>query len=161
MGVYLPSSDCPIDVYREYIEELESTIAMLQKFGPTNAHLRAPSTVDDNAQGEMVESMCQHLDLYPVSLSKLNSGPDYTYFSGNRYTTVDYCLREDFENWQRMWCRQATSRTPQVWGSHSSPMVTTHNNHPARGHSPMFEARDNSPHYSRGTVVTPTIVELL
>ena len=26
VGVYLPSSDCPIDVYSEYIEELESTI---------------------------------------------------------------------------------------------------------------------------------------
>ena len=35
VGVYLHSSYCPIDVYREYIEELESTIAMLQNFGPT------------------------------------------------------------------------------------------------------------------------------
>ena len=89
IGVYLPTSDNSIDVYREYITELENVVSTLQAYGPTiimgdfNAHLKGTSMSSTNVQGQLVEDLCYHLDLYPVSLSELSSGPGYTYFSGN------------------------------------------------------------------------------
>ena len=98
VGVYLPSLENPIDVYREYITELENFVSTLQAYGPTliigdfNAHLNETLMCSTNVQGQLVEDLCCHLDLYPVSLSELSSGPGYTYFCGNHYTTVDYFL---------------------------------------------------------------------
>ena len=57
--------------------------------GDFNAHL---SGDNKNGQGQLVESMCAYLDLYPVSLSELHSGPEYTFYGGNHHTTVDYFL---------------------------------------------------------------------
>lgn len=34
VGVYLPTTDSPLDVYSEYLIELEKTVAMLQSQGP-------------------------------------------------------------------------------------------------------------------------------
>ena len=83
VGVYMPTTDYPVDIYMEYITELENILSTLQAYGPTvvmgdfNAHLAVSSR---NGRGQLVENMCSHLDMYPVSLSELHSGPDYTFF---------------------------------------------------------------------------------
>ncbi len=102
IAVYLPTSDTPLETHSEYLFELENAVAALQSQGPVlilgdfNAHLGSCNSdggsEDMNPQGQLLREMMSRNDLFPVSLSQLASGPSYTFFSGDKRTTVDYCL---------------------------------------------------------------------
>ena len=79
--VYLLTSDCPTDQYKEYLTELENAISTVQLDGLVvvmedfNAHLGHPG---ENTHGQLVIYLCCLSNLYPVSLSQIASGPMYT-----------------------------------------------------------------------------------
>lgn len=102
IGVYLPTTDCLLDVYREYLIELESSISTLQSDGPVlvvgdfNAHLGTlggtRGTGPSNAQGQLLMDLMCRTNLYATSLSDVATGPQYTFFNKDYHTVVDYCL---------------------------------------------------------------------
>ena len=49
---------------------------------------RGSSTV--NTQGLMVGELLNRCELHAISLGRIASGPDYTYHSGDKFTTIDY-----------------------------------------------------------------------
>ena len=102
ISVYLPSSEYPLDVYKEHLLELENTISALQSDGPVlvtgdfNAHLGnmgGPRGIGDmNTQGQLLFDLISRTELFVASLCHTSSGPSYTFFNGEHHTTVDYCL---------------------------------------------------------------------
>ena len=102
VSVYLPTSDYPLEVYREYLNELESVILALQcdglvlVTGDFNAHFGSrggPRGVGDmNVHGQLLFDLMRHTDLFAASLCQISCSSSYTYFSGGHCTTVDYCL---------------------------------------------------------------------
>ena len=97
--MYLPTTDCSCDIYKEYLIELENTISALQSDGPVvvmgdfNAHLGIGGGIrglgDINVQGQMLMDLICRTEMYAVSLSQIASVPSYTFFSGDHRTTVD------------------------------------------------------------------------
>ena len=73
-GVYLPSSDHPLETFREYLSDLEGMISSLQRNGPIiiagdfNAHLGRDSGPwvcgDKNAQGTLLQEFIHRASLY-------------------------------------------------------------------------------------------------
>ena len=47
-----------------------------------------------NSQGLIVKEWADRYNLHPVSISEISSGPGYTYFSGEKRTTVDYIFSD-------------------------------------------------------------------
>ena len=64
--------------------------------GDFNAHLKYTDHTGEiagiNPPGLCLEKFIDNLDLYPVSLTSLCTGPAYTYHSGDQFTTIDYVL---------------------------------------------------------------------
>ena len=98
VGVYFSTTDSPLDVYKEYLQELENVVHALQYSGPVlivgdfNAHIDLTHSncaqCQTNSQGHLTE-MIDHTGNY--------AGPTYTYFGGGgRNTTVDFCF---FDCW--------------------------------------------------------------
>ena len=104
IGAYLPCADLGGDYYRDTLVELESVISGSANLGPVviagdfNAHLshmwgpRAPDTA--NSQGVLLGELLNRCDLYAASLSNTACGPEYTFHSGDRFTTIDYILTD-------------------------------------------------------------------
>lgn len=100
ISVYLSTTECPVDMYNEYLLELENAVHALQTDGPVlimgdfNAHISnlhyGHGNCESNLHGYLLMNVMKH------TLCELNSGPDFTYFSGGRRTTVVYCL---LNNW--------------------------------------------------------------
>ena len=93
---YLPSSDHSIDEFNKYVIDLVSVISSLESYGPLiivgdlYAHLNAPTNQQSNI---LLESFSDcNLELFIASSSCIAKGPGYTFFSGDRKTTVDYIL---------------------------------------------------------------------
>ena len=101
MGVYLPTSNTPLNLYKEYLQELENVVYALQTDDPVlvmgdfNAHIGQSYSdrVDGqtNTQGQLLDLMSR-TGYYAVSFSHLTRGHTSTFFSGSRSTTVDYCF---------------------------------------------------------------------
>ena len=104
IGVYLPSSDHPLELFREYLSDLEGMISSFQRNGPVvitgdfNAHLGKDSGPrvcgDKNAQGILLQELINRASLYPISVSSLATGPLHTYSHAGNFTTVNYYLTE-------------------------------------------------------------------
>jgi len=105
IGVYLPTTECPVDTYKEYLQELENVVHALQTDGPVlimgdfSAHISnlhyACGNCESKLHGDLLMNVMTCTDHCAVSLCELTSGP-YFYFSGGRRTTVDFCL---LDNW--------------------------------------------------------------
>ena len=102
IGVYLPTADNPLNVYKEYLQELENVVYALRTSGPVliigdfNAHIgRAHSNraqCQTNSQGRLLMDMIDRTGHYAASLSDLATGPTHTFSGGGRNTTVDFCF---------------------------------------------------------------------
>ena len=104
IGVYLPCADLGLDYYRDTLIELEKVVSDSANLGPVviagdfNAHLgrmwgpRTPDTA--NSQGVLLGEMLNRCDLYAASLSSTVCGPEHTFHSGDRFTTIDYILTD-------------------------------------------------------------------
>ena len=105
INVYLPTSDYPLDIFKEYLHELENTISALQSDGPVmvledfNAHLGSlggqRGIGEANPQGKLLLDLICRTNLFVASLCSISSGPSYTFFGGAQHTTVDYCLLDN------------------------------------------------------------------
>lgn len=88
---YLPSSDHSFEEFKDCVNELSSVAGALELYGPIalmgdfNTHL---STND--SRSELLSQVIQECNLYPVSTSCIAQGPNYTFFSGERRTMIDY-----------------------------------------------------------------------
>ena len=97
VAVYLPSTDYPLEVYEEYMTELERTINALQDVGPIiimgdfNAHLKLSVNTSQNQQGNLLQVFIERNNLYNVSLCN-TSCPQYTFFTTNSQTMIDFCI---------------------------------------------------------------------
>ena len=101
IGVYLPCLDQGVNCYRDHLIELEHVISDSQPMGPVvvlgdfNAHLSgAKCAGEQNLQGVMLQEVLEWCELSAVSQGALSSGPDYTYYSGDVRTTIDYILMD-------------------------------------------------------------------
>ena len=104
IGVYLPCADLGMDYYRDTLVELERVISDSANLGPVviagdfNAHLgymwgpRTSNTV--NSQGLLLGELLSRCELHAASLSKTASGPECTFHSGDKFTTIDYILMD-------------------------------------------------------------------
>ena len=102
VGVYLPTADSPLNVYKEYLQELENVVYALQTSGPVliigdfNAHIGQTHSnhaqCQTNSQGRLLMDMINRTGHYAVSLSDLATGPTHTFSGGGRSTTVDFCF---------------------------------------------------------------------
>ena len=97
VGVYLPSSDHPVQEYVDCLAELESVISALQADGPViimgdfNAHLgNVDNSGTHNQVGELLFDVVCRCNLYVASISGMATGANYTYSNGPHHTTVDY-----------------------------------------------------------------------
>lgn len=100
IGVYLPTADAPVDVFRSCLHTLENLIN--SHCGPVilpgdfNCHVGPEGGPrgfsNPNLQGELLLEMVQNNDLFITSLSGMSSGPLYTYFSGEICPTTDYII---------------------------------------------------------------------
>ena len=99
--VYLPCADLGMQVFCDHLIELERLVTEAQQcglvvvLGDFNAHLGhlggvCGSSGIPNPHGLLVKEWADRCQLYAASMSTLSEGPDYTYFSGERRTTVDY-----------------------------------------------------------------------
>ena len=90
INVYLPTSDYPLDIFKEYLHELENTISALQSDGPVmvlgdfNAHLGSlggqRGIGEANPQGKLLLDLICRTNLFVASLCSISSGPSYTFF---------------------------------------------------------------------------------
>ena len=104
IGVYLPCADLGMDYYRDTVVDLEKIISDSTILGPVvvagdfNAHLWqlwGPHTSSTtNCQGLLLGEQLNRCELHATSLSSTASGLDYTFHSGDRFTTVDYILTD-------------------------------------------------------------------
>lgn len=64
--------------------------------GDFNAHISnitfPRGNKNSNIQGDLLLDMMSRTDHYPISLCPPSVGPNYTFSSGGRSTTVDYCF---------------------------------------------------------------------
>lgn len=102
IGVYLPSSNLSIHVYKAYIEELEEVFCQLQNLGTVivlgdfNSHigtLGGPrSFVSVNERGKILGHLIKRFDLKSVNSQLLCTGPVETFYSNNGLvkTTIDH-----------------------------------------------------------------------
>ena len=100
LGVYLPCADQGIHVFCDHLIELEQLVTEAQQrglvavLGDFNAHLGhlGGSHVGEspNPHGLLVKEWADRCQLYAASMSTFSGGPGYTYFSGEKTTTVDY-----------------------------------------------------------------------
>ena len=103
IGVYFPNTDNSLNVYKEYLCELENVVYALQRSGPVviigdfNVHIGKGYSIcancQTNPQGHLLLDMIDRTGHYAVSLSDLSRGPTHTSFSGGRNTTD-----KDFNN---------------------------------------------------------------
>ena len=95
--VYLPSTDYPLEVYEEYMTELERTINALQDVGPIiimgdfNAHLKSSVNTSQNQQGNLLQGFIERNNLYNASFCN-TSCPQYTFFTTNSQIMIDFCI---------------------------------------------------------------------
>ena len=85
IGIYLPTADAPIDVFRSCLHTLEDLIT--NHCGPVilagdfNCHVGTVGgprgSRNSNLQGELLLEMVQNNDLFITSLSNMSSGPLY------------------------------------------------------------------------------------
>ena len=104
MGVYLPCGNLGMEVYQEQLEELERVVLeskvldSVVVMGDFNAHLGILAGVrgqgGPNMQGVLLEGVMRRCGLYAASQSEETSGPNYTYWSGEVQSTVDYILMD-------------------------------------------------------------------
>ena len=79
IGVYLPSANAPSDEYKEYLTQLEGTVASLQEQGKVlivgdfNAHILFQSNCGYEPPGVEVANWLNLYHLYPVSLTSMRS----------------------------------------------------------------------------------------
>ena len=101
IGVYLPTTNSPIEEYRHCLHTIEDLINRHHDMtviiaGDFNAHIGAtggPRGVGDpNSQGLLLLEMIHNNNLYVPTLSCLSAGPQYTFFRGNTTTTTDYII---------------------------------------------------------------------
>ena len=98
IGVYLPSCDHPMEEFVDCLSDLENAISVLQPTGQIiiagdfNAHLQQSNC--PSGRGSLLMNCIHRHSLYSVSTSDFVSGPDYTFFSSNSCSTVDYILTE-------------------------------------------------------------------
>ena len=97
IGVYLPTADAPIDVFRSCLHTLEDLtnnhrgpVILAGDYVGTEGGPRGSR--NSNLQGELLLETVQNNDLFITSLSNMSSGPLYTYFSGEICTTTDYII---------------------------------------------------------------------
>ena len=115
IGAYLPCADLGMDYFRDTLAELEKVISDSTNLGPVvvagdfNAHLshlwgpRGSTTA--NTQGVLLGELLGRCKLHATSLSNSASGPEYSFHSGDRFTTIDYILTDV----------EASSCTEQCW----------------------------------------------
>ena len=63
--------------------------------GDFNAHIKYGQFGEiegRNPAGSYLAKLIVNSTLYPVSLTDICTGPDYTYHSGDHFTTVDYII---------------------------------------------------------------------
>ena len=101
IGVYLPTSDCTLDIYNDHLIEVEALIknhpdCCVIIGGDFNAHVAVAGNLkgnsSQNSHGNLLSNMVCRNDLFFSSLSSNASGPCYTYFSGDTRTTTDYFI---------------------------------------------------------------------
>ena len=102
LGVYMPSSDQPQEVYNDYTATINQTISNtscsspLLVVGDLNCHLGQAggprSSAEPNHRGMQWKDLIDSHSLYVPSLSHLATGPVNTYSSGSNSTTPDYII---------------------------------------------------------------------
>ena len=102
LGVYMPSSDQPQEVYNEHIATINQAISNvscsspLLVLGDLNCHLGCAegprSSADPNFRGKQWKDILDSHSLYVPSLSQLATGPVHTFSSGSNSTTLDYII---------------------------------------------------------------------
>ena len=101
IGVYLPTSDCTLDIYNDHLIEVEALInnhpdCCVIIGSDFNAHVAVASNLrgnsSQNSHGNLLSNMVCRNDMFSSSLSSNSSGPCYTYFSGDTRTTTDYFI---------------------------------------------------------------------
>ena len=100
IAVYLPSTDYPLDAYKEYLTELKRTINALQQHGPVmimgdfNAPLKSLADTRQNKQGNLYRiSFTETIPVtfpHPAATPRVHT-PRYT-FSTTSQTIVYYCI---------------------------------------------------------------------
>ena len=99
IGAYLPCADLGMDYFRDTLAELEKVISdSTNLWGP-----RGSTTA--NTQGVLLGELLGRCKLHATSLSNSASGPEYSFHSGDRFTTIDYILTDV----------EASSCTEQCW----------------------------------------------
>ena len=95
---YLPICDHPIEEFTDCLNKFVSVISALEADGPIlilgdfNAHLSIPR----NSRGDLLYEGIRDCNLFIASSSCIANGPGYTFFSGDRKSTVDYILLNTF-----------------------------------------------------------------
>ena len=102
IGVYLLSSEHPLQTFKEYLTDFEGMISSFQRngsilvAGDLNARLgrySGPRVCGErNNQGILLDELIHQTSLHPVYVSSLATGPLCTYFNADHFTTLDYCL---------------------------------------------------------------------
>ena len=102
VGVYLPTTDALTDDFKSCLYILEDLInkheGPVVLAGDFNSHV-GPEGGDkalgsQNLHGRLLLEMVQNNDLFITSLSSMSSGPAYTFFRGDTYTTTDYIITD-------------------------------------------------------------------
>ena len=93
-----------MDYYRDTLVDIEKIISDSTILGPVvvagdfNAHLgklwRPCASSTANCQGLLLGELLNRCELHATSLSSTTSGQEYTFHSGDRFTTVDYILTD-------------------------------------------------------------------
>ena len=95
IGVYLPTTNSPIDEYRHCLINRHRDMTVIIA-GDFNTHIGAnggPRGIGDpNSQWQLLLEMIHDNDLYVPTLSCLSTGPLHTFFRGNTTTTTDYII---------------------------------------------------------------------
>lgn len=102
LGVYMPSSESPEDVYSFQLEVVDESLSKIHPSSPVLlvgdlnchlGHLGGPRSSDTpNSRGWKWKELIDHHSLYVPSLSSLSQGPVHTYHSGSVSSTVDYVV---------------------------------------------------------------------
>ena len=100
IGAYFPTTDNSLNIYKEYLCELENVVyarsGPVVIIGDFNAHIGKVysnrANCQTNPQGHLLLDMIDRTGHYAVSLSDLSRGPTHAFSSGGRNTTVDFCF---------------------------------------------------------------------
>ena len=101
LGVYMPSSDQPQEIYNSYVQAVDQVICQVSPSSPFIVagdlnchlgHLGGPTSSDCfNSRGLQWKELIDCHSLY-VTSSNITTGPSHTYYSNGIATTLDYMI---------------------------------------------------------------------